>query len=236
MSLGRGFALIALVLALLPARAAAVTVVDFAASTYDAGNLPAMDAAHGVTGYTIESFEDVNLEPGLTVEFGSSPGVLVSTLAATHTTPYGTEWDGTRVIVNNPSNVQDSPQVSLTFHFATGMRSVGFGLGEMDRFDAGAGVEEQLFVNGSLVKSFNATDFPSFTKVLFNGGWMRHGYLRIDAAGAETISTVTITVNAVDTFHVDRLAFTQGVPEPASVALAAAAAALCLARARRRRD
>jgi hypothetical protein len=228
--------------------AAAIVFTTFSHTLWGAS-----DATLGISGYTIENFEDITLAPGLYV---ARPVGTAGTFTATNTLPATSVfnpatdpaplvkaflqgvWDGANVIVNHPgpgvsggsdwyndaANFRD-----LEFSFDPGTVSVGFSLQQLERSG------DHLLVNGVEIISNlfttmgNGTDasqaFPFAS---------RNGYIRIDATGGDTIATIRLTTNSGDGFAVDHLAFnTVAAPEPGALGLLGLGITLLAARRRR---
>ncbi len=198
--------------------ASAFTITDFSPSLYNPNDTPAMDAALGITGYTIEDFEDTTLVDNLAIEYSTSPGALQTSIPQVHLTPFNTEWDGSHILSNDINNNYGPPTANIvTFHFSQGVDSVGIGVGEFDRLN------HSLLVNGVVVALFNQTDMPGFEQVINSGpgGFARNVYVRIDAEQGETIDSIAIDIsNSTERVQFDHLAFTgNAVPEPSSLSL-----------------
>lgn len=217
---------------------AAASQAAFNFTVFPAAQWGVSDATLGVTGYTIEDFEDVNLAAGLQVSVASPNGGYgpTSTLPATFmpsqdlfgtafTFGGGGVWDGTRGIINTRTNQTFSYSDGgswgdLIFHFSAPARSVGFSVQQAD-------LDGVFRINGVAITSFSSIGLP------LNG--LRQGYIRIDATGTDTISTLMIdngtSGNFGDGLMIDHVAFNP-VPEPTTLAVLGAFA---LAARRRRR-
>lgn len=199
----------------LPAGAALTT------TTFDGSVWPRTDAAIGVTGFVIESFEDLTLAPGLRIGLVSSP--LSSTLPAAFNPAtddsagnvfLGGVWDGSNVLLNQAAN--DVPACGyncggwggILIEIAAGTTGIGFSVQQLDG-------SLSLFANGS------ATAFATLN--LGAAGSFRNGYVRIDATGGDTIETLLLrSAIAGDGYTIDYLAFAPNVdpvPEPRTTAL-----------------
>lgn len=206
----------------------------FSVTTFAPSLWGASDATLGVSGYTIENFEDTTLAIGLTVSrlngatgnFGPS-SVLPANSVFDPLTDNDTNvtnptlsiqafrrgvWDGSHVLINHPGPpsyhwyADSANWKDLQFDFQGGATSVGFSLQQMDH----AG--NRLLVNGNVVVADllgllgAETEYQSFTEgpLTFNS---RHGFLRIDAVGGDLIHSVTLDNYSGDGFAVDHLAF-----------------------------
>ena len=183
------------------------------------------DVAINLAGYVIEDFEDATLVPNLLVGCESPAG----NLAPTNTLPslfnptndaYGTAfqsgvWDGSHGLVNTRDNqthsYSDSQQWGrLVLQFPTPMKSVGFSVQQMD-------FEVRLDVNGVELGGLAA-----LSGLGVDGG--RQGYVRIDATGDTTISTIRLTsAYSYDGWVIDHLAFQTNPPPFELMGLAPAA-------------
>lgn len=211
----------------------------FTFTTFGPDQWGADDSVLGVSGYTIEDFEDVNLAAGLEYGIFSANG----NLARTNTLPNvfkpsddafgnaftlggGGVWDGSHGLLNTRTNqtfqyTDTGNWGSVAFYFTPGARSVGLSFQQMD-------LTAQFFINGVNVGSTN-----NLTTFVLNG--QRQGYLRIDATGGDVIDELLIVngqTNFNDGFMIDHLAF-DAVPEPMSLGLLGAGAVLALRRKRR---
>ena len=231
--------------------AQAAPVVTLLSNTNHNANTAVMDANLGITGLTIESFEDVNLAPGLTVEHSNPNGGPTGTLNAIYTDGSGlfnnNSWDGPGALVNTFNNIVWFPAPGslsdlasrVTFHLAAPVATFGVGLGNFQS----ELVDHAVFVNGvELVSAIE--DLANFT----NGVNVRNGYLLVQAGAGESITSVAIEnrtngtstpVSGADGLIFDRLAF-GGTPIPAEVSAPGAVAILggallALGAARRRR-
>jgi hypothetical protein len=192
------------------------------------------DATFGVSGFAIEDFEDTALIPGLQVGWsGGTPfspsGTLPDTFDPSIDDPNGAAigftsafydypnhnpatdssvWDGTHSLVSGAGNETysyccggaDWGDVDLVF--TTPVTSVGFSLQQNENDIA-------VLING----------FPTLLALPgSNAG--RFGYVRIDATGGDTISSIKLDNGPGDGWAIDHLAFSvASVPEPASLLL-----------------
>lgn len=226
---------------------AAYIVTAFAGSVYSP-NTAAMDAALGISGYTIEDFEDTVLISGLTISFNGlipqdkSYTILPKTFdSASDSQTANNYWDGTKVLTNagNGLNGPFLPTASTntTFTLATGAPVVGIGLANFQSALSSPTnpfpvTDHTLFVNGQSLGTVEA---------LAGGNWsggvaVRNAYLRIEGTGGSLITSIRFQNDTAQDFLVfDRLAVfavqNQAVPEPASL-LIFGAGGLCLSIAR----
>jgi len=192
--------------------------------TYDASFWGAPDATIGVSGFTIEDFEDVNLVAGLQVSVASPNGGYgpTSTLPNTFkpsddlfgnafTLGGGGVWDGAHGIINTRTN-QTFPYTdsgswgTVTYLFGTAASSAGMSVHQMDR-------DAHIMVNGASIGTVLQLTSGFFVNNL------RQGYLRIDATGSDVINSFGIadTNGFGDGYMFDHVAF-NSVPEPYTVA------------------
>ncbi|MBL8069127.1 MAG: PEP-CTERM sorting domain-containing protein [Armatimonadetes bacterium] len=191
----------------------------------------ASDATLGVSGYTVEDFEDVNLVSGLQVTIASPNGgygpssTIPNTFNPFTDSTFGTAfqfggggaWDGSNGLINTRTN-REFPYSETgswgftTFTFAGGASSVGFSVQQMD-------LQTTVLINGNPVGLLDVL-----------AGWsvngQRQGYVRIDAFGGDQINSVTVANGSNGTFSdglmFDHVAFNP-VPEPATMAVCALA-------------
>lgn len=216
-------------------------LAGYAYTSFGAGQWSAPDATLGITGYTIEDFEDLTLASGLQISVTSGNGgygpssTLPNTFNpftdSTHGSAFqlggGGAWDGTRGLINTRTNREFPYTESASWgfvgmHFSSPAASVGFSVQQMD-------LNAELWIDGVLQGAMATL-----------AGWsvngQRQGYLRIDATGSDTISQITIRNGLNGDFRdgimFDHLAFSP-VPEPASI-VALGLGALIAVRRRRR--
>lgn len=206
---------------------AGISVTPFGPSVFNA-NPAVMDAALGITGYTVESFTDTSLAPGLMYQLSSPSayGPAAVTLATMQSTVdpggFNNHWDDNYILVNTFNNTfpdNGFRALTTTFYFPAGTTSVGIGISNAQSASLPNQypvADHRLFINGvdfGLLESFSG----------FVAGRNRNIYLRMDATGIDTITSVAITTlnNRFDDVMIfDHIAF---IPAPG----AAAALALC---------
>jgi len=182
--------------ALLAAHGAwAFTVTLFPGSTYNADSA-VMDAALGITGATIENFEDATLIPGLTIEY-TNPNATITTLPHLYTdgTLYNNNaWDGTHAVLNTTDNVEWNQEgdanLASRITFDVGAAAF-FGIG-LANFEGV--VDHALIVNGTTVVNV-LDDLQGFQA----GINVRNGYLVIHADAGEVIETVGFELHKIGT-------------------------------------
>ena len=223
------FVVSAVLAGLLPGvRAGAAPVVTLLSNTNHNANVAVMDANLGITGLTIESFEDTTLVSGLTIQHTNPNGGPTGTLNAVYNDGSGffntNSWDGPGALVNTFNNVVWFPSPGsvsdlasrVTFHLAAPVTTFGVGLGN---FQADL-VDHAVLVNGvELVSAIeNLANFV-------HGVNVRNGYLLVQAGAGESITSVAIEnrtngtstpVSGGDGLIFDRLAF-GGTPVSAAV-------------------
>lgn len=204
---------------LLASAASQASLINFYAPGVYSSDVSAMDAALGITGYEIESFDDTQLIDGLSYSF-INPDTEQSTELVNLYSTSGLSWDDDYVLSNGNSgnNRWSSTWVQgITFFFEGGI--TGFGTG-MAQVETGYGGLHSLRINDQ--DHGYLEDIPNFTSS--NG---RNGYLKINAEGNELIHSVTILSSRAnaDGFTFDHLAISRdasaSVPEPSSIALLA---------------
>lgn len=166
---------------------------------------------------TIESFEDVNLAPGLQVSWQSGGGETAptSTLPALYNCSVGDaagsafvngQWDGAHALISGRGNKSYGYSTGytnwgkVTLHFDPPVHAVGFSLQQAD-------IDVRLIINGVDRGTVSSTGLS------INGG--RAGYVLVQATGADTISTLQLSnQNTGDGWVIDRLAYTtEAIPE-----------------------
>ena len=213
----------AITFALLVSSAGAFTVTLFPGSVYDS-DASLMDAGLGITGFTIEDFEDVSLVPDLSITYTNPNAGPLTTLPtvyneATIGNYTNNLWDGDHALVNTPQNQEwNQPGIGttsiadrVTFSISGGARSFGIGVGNFQNEIA----DHELLVNGASVVTALET-LPDWV----GGISVRNGYIRIDADLGEVIDSVAIDIGTGDRDGLvfDHLAFSP-IPEPASATL-----------------
>lgn len=219
---------------------AAISVTAFSPASFS-NDTNAMNLALGINGFLIEDFEDTSLISGLSYQltnpnlgtFTSLPSVFNAASA-----PFlSNRWDGAGVLINNSANnfpSEGTRASAITFLVAGGARSFGVGLSNFQSLSLPPSefpvTDHQLTVNGI-----------SFGLLEALHGWvpgrqLRNLYLRIDASGTDTISTIGFTnlaTSPIDLVVFDHIAV-KAIPSPASI-LCFAPAVLGLSMLRRRR-
>lgn len=236
----------------------------FSVSAFGPSQWGASDATLGISGYTIENFEDTTLVHGLTVsrlngasgnfnQLSVLPANSVFDPLSDNDTNVANPsnslqafrrgvWDGSHVLINHPGPASyhwygDSGNwKDLQFDFQGGATSVGFSLEQIDH------PGNRLLVNGNVVVAdlLGTLGAESESQAASEGPFTfnaRNGYLRIDATGGDVIHTITLDNYAGDGFAVDHLAFHSVVtasPVPEPASAALIAAGLGLMAWRRR--
>lgn len=195
----------------------------FVVNSYSAAGWGGSDASIGVSGYTIDDLEDVNLVSGLQIGVISPNGNLAPTSTLPNTfkpsdDAYGSAftlggggaWDGEHGVINTRTNqtfnyAEPGSWGNLTFYFGPSVTSAGFSVQQMDR-------DATIMVNGASIGNVSVLA-PNFSS-----GNGRQGYLRVDATGGDTISSLGIqdAFGGGDGYMFDHVAF-QSVPEPISL-------------------
>lgn len=206
---------------------AAIVVTFVPASAFNA-NTAVMDAALGISGSIIEDFEDTTLINGLSIRLSGGVATTVwnslpnlSNAATCGSNGIGA-WDGTLAASNSVTNLIDNCAkptglASLTeFLYAPGTTSFGLALTNFQSLAAPAFAvtDHRLFVNGvdlGVIETLAGSNWSP--------GIVRNAYLRVDATGGDTITSVGIqNIAGTDYIAFDRLsvagAASTEVPEP----------------------
>ncbi len=182
------------------------------------------DWALGVAGWWVEAFEGTNLAPHLLVgcesaagSFGPAdalPNLFNPTNDANGTAYQGAPWDGSHGLLNTRDN-QSHPYTDTTqwgdivLQFTVPMRSVAFGLQQME-------TSARLVINGADLGALTTLSGLSVSSG-------RNGFIRIDAAGTNAITSIKLDNATGDGFVLDHLAYA-----PAGVLAAGSAAGLLI--------
>ena len=169
------------------------------------------DELAGISGFTIEDFEDTTLIPGLSVEWsGLQAGPLTTLPSVINNSDYwftpGNAWDGENMLGNG---INGSMRSDTTLNFANNPTSVGIGISNYQYSGA------TLLINGNIYGGLS--DFnPIF-------GVVKNVYLKIDAQEGEVINSITIDSLPGDFIGFDHVAVnnsdnTSSIPEPSSTA------------------
>jgi hypothetical protein len=169
----------------------------FSASGFNA-NTAIMDANFGITGYIEDGFETTALISGLTITLsGNVPTTTWTTLPTVfnpNTQGDGNEtnnqWDGSDVVDNATNNqLSGGSWATLTkFNYAPGAFSFGIGLSSFQSPSSPGGLgvgNHELFVNGVDMGMIETLAPPNWSP-----GVVRNAYLRVDATGGSTITSV----------------------------------------------
>jgi len=196
----------------------------FPVSSFDA-NTSAMDATLGVTGFTVDTFENATLIPGLTYTLGGGvPTTTYSTLpalfseSACGSLTADSVWDGTDGVTNTtgnaPSNCSTPTNIAntITFNYASGASSFGIGFGNFQSPNSPQFpiTNHELFVNG-----IDMGELETLAGSNWTAGLARNAYLRIDGTGGTMITSVEIeNLTASDVLVFDHLAVSGETPVP----------------------
>lgn len=191
-------------------------IIVFAGSSFDS-NESTMNSTLGITGYTIENFEDSTLIDGLSISRVGSTGGQNSTSGL-----YTKAWDGTKTMTAYWN--QGNTEVLFNFNATT-----SFGIGISDEEGNTFGGDFSVSVNGGAF--VNLHDDVNYSKVQDD----RNAYIRIDQdLGGPMISSVRFKSFARnDGIQFDHLAVSTAVPEPTSAAMFVLASLVGLSRRRR---
>ncbi len=174
----------------------------------NASQLASLDAAVGITGYTLENFEDNTLIDGLSVQFQNISNPSSSQISSVlRTNTPNNNWDGA---TNFGPNLVGGNEI--TFLYAPGAASFGVGIGDVES-------QVEVFVNGELLGILK--DLPNYNRPIDNA---KEVYIRIDQQSGDSAITEVrfqpLASNGGDVINFDRLALLDStVPEPSSLAL-----------------
>ncbi|NEQ34984.1 MAG: hypothetical protein F6K40_01120 [Okeania sp. SIO3I5] len=171
------------------------------------------DELAGISGFTIEDFEDTTLIPGLSVEWsGPQTGPFTTLPRIINNSDYwftpNNAWDGENMLGNfNPSGGYAD---ITTLNFANNATSVGIGISNYQYNGA------TLQINGNIYGGLS--DFNPVIR-----GLGKNVYLKIDAQEGEVINSIGIDGLSGDFIGFDHVAVNSSdnitpVPEPSSTA------------------
>ena len=224
---------------------ASIVLTFFPAADFNP-NSAVMDTTLGLTGYTIDGFESTTLISGLTISLsGGVPSTTWTSLPnlfnenTCGNLTQNAAWDGTDTVINIPtnsmSNCSSPANIAnvITFNYAPGTTSFGLGMGNFQSLGGPIAItNHELFVNG-----MDEGVIETLAGANWTPGLQRNAYLRIDATGGSTITSVGFeNISAPDVLMLDHLAVlsaTSAVPEPRMLWLALAGLLLALALVRR---
>lgn len=207
--------------------------ITFFPSTVFSSDPTILNQNVGITGYTIEDFEDKTLIPGLSITY--SGGVSTSTITSLPnlSNKVSQSWDGQHTLFNIPSNQLSNsvfcPSTECakltTLNFSSSIISVGIGLSGFQSLNPPPSApdnpitDHRLFING--------IPFSQTIEQLAGVNWksanfQRNAYLRIDALQGESISSIgfeniTATPSTEDVLEFDHLAIKSAAQPPKSV-------------------
>ena len=220
---------------LIPATCQAGFIVTaFTGSTYSA-DTAAMDAALGISGYTVEDFEDTALISGLTISFDGNIAADTSFTTLPKTFDSAGEpqtannfWDGTRVLTN-AGNGQNGPFLrrpppTQRSHWPLPPRWSGrageLPVGHRERDEPVSGDRPHPVRERPGIGTVEALAGANWT----GGITLRNAYLRIEGTDGDLITSVRFRNDTGSDFLVfDRFAVfadpVQAVPEPSALLL-----------------
>ncbi len=188
---------------------AAIIVNAFNPSVFNS-NLSVFDSNVGITGFTVEDFDDGTLVNGLQVSFsGGSASSTTGNIANSSATAWGTSG----VLVNAGNDL-------VTFHLTGGASSFALGMSNME---VRRNPDASILVNGVAVVT-PVSGLPEYLDTV-NDNSQKNIYIRLDAIG-ETINTVSLDWGpqapgspGLDGIVFDHVAFSDAVavPEPSSL-------------------
>lgn len=208
--------------------------ITFFPSTVFSSNPTILNQNVGITGYTIEDFEDKTLIPDLSINLsGDVPNTTITTLPNL-SLPFASPWDGSHTLTNTPDNTGISLTVCTacakltTLNFSKGVESVGIGLSGFQSVNPPGNpprTDHRLFINGTaLTGTIESLAGVNWISSAFG----RNSYLRIDASPSEIITSIgfeniTNSITNNDILEFDHLAIKsvaqppKSVPEPSNI-------------------
>jgi hypothetical protein len=213
--------------------------ITFFPSTVFSSDPTILNQNVGITGYTIEDFEDKTLIPGLSITY--SGGVSTSTITSLPdlSNQVSQSWDGQHTLFNIPSNQLSNsvfcPSTECakltTLNFSNSIISVGIGLSGFQSLNPPPSAPDNPITDHRLL--INGIPFSQTIEQLAGVNWksanfQRNAYLRIDALQGESISSIgfeniTAVPSTEDVLEFDHLAIKsvaqppQSVPEPSNI-------------------
>jgi hypothetical protein len=203
-----------------------------------------MDATFGTTGYLVDDFETTALISGLTITLSGNVSTTTwSTLPALFNPAIqgdgfenNNQWDGTHVVDNAISNQLGGGSYATLTTFNYGASSFGIGLSGFQSPNSPTLPigNHELFVNGVDMGMIETLAGANWTP-----GIVRNAYLRVDATGGSTITSVGFENILPPSQQEDFLIFDHlavvPAPEPSTGLLFVSGIALVALRVRRRR-
>ncbi|NCS37720.1 MAG: PEP-CTERM sorting domain-containing protein [Microcystis aeruginosa BS13-10] len=213
--------------------------ITFFPSTVFSSDPTILNQNVGITGYTIEDFEDKTLIPGLSITY--SGGVSTSTITSLPdlSNQVSQSWDGQHTLFNIPSNQLSNsvfcPSTECakltTLNFSNSIISVGIGLSGFQSLNPPPSAPDNPITDHRLL--INGIPFSQTIEQLAGVNWksanfQRNAYLRIDALQGESISSIgfeniTAVPSTEDVLEFDHLAIKsvaqppKSVPEPSNI-------------------
>ena len=164
--------------------ATAFTYTTFHKDVYDT-NVARMDSTLGVTGFeVVERFEDLFLEPDLSISWDA--GTPVSALTSTRVNT-SWAWDGSRYLQNTEGNASNTAFRRLTTFHIDQEGTLAFGVG-ISQLEIASTPSFTVRVNGAVLIADLTLD-PNFTTNA------RNIYLLIESEQGEPINTVSFDQN-----------------------------------------
>ena len=213
--------------------------ITFFPSTVFSSDPTILNQNVGITGYTIEDFEDKTLIPGLSITY--SGGVSTSTITSLPdlSNQVSQSWDGQHTLFNIPSNQLSNsvfcPSTECakltTLNFSNSIISVRIGLSGFQSLNPPPSAPDNPITDHRLL--INGIPFSQTIEQLAGVNWksanfQRNAYLRIDALQGESISSIgfeniTAVPSTEDVLEFDHLAIKSvaqpplSVPEPSNI-------------------
>jgi hypothetical protein len=214
--------------------------ITFFPSTVFSSNPTILNQNVGITGYTIEDFEDKTLVPGLSITYSGSSFTSTIISLPNLSNTISQSWDGQHTLFNIPSNQfsngTECPSTECakltTLNFSNSITSVGIGLSGFQSVNPPPSSPGDVPITNHRLL-INGIPFSQTIEQLAGANWksasfQRNAYLRVDALPGESISSIgfeniTAFPSTEDLLAFDHLAIgsaaqpPKSVPEPSNI-------------------